>query len=58
MQIIKERYKSFIVEKKSYYLTLIRYIEANAYRVKLTQKAQDWKYGSLYERVEKKRPFK
>jgi len=49
------RYKSFMVEKESYYLTLIRYIEANAYRAKLTKQAQDWKYGSLYERVEKNR---
>ena len=44
-----------MVEKESYYLTLIRYIEANAHRVKLSQKAEDWKYGSLYERVEKNR---
>ena len=43
------------MEKESYYLTLIRYIEANAYRAKLTKKAEDWKYASLYERVEKNR---
>jgi len=49
------RYKSFMVEKESYYLTLIRYIETNAHRAKLTKKAQDWKYGSLYERVTKNR---
>ena len=49
------RYKSFMVEKESYYLTLIRYIEANALRAKLSQKAEDWKYCSLYERVEKSR---
>lgn len=46
------RYKSFIVEKENYYMTLIRYIEANALRAKLIKKAQDWKYGSLHERVE------
>jgi len=44
-----------MVEKESYYLTLIRYIEANAHRAKLTKKAEDWKYGSLYERVTKNR---
>ena len=53
--IWKGRYKSFMVEKESYYLTLIRYIESNAHRTKLTQKAEEWKYGSLYERVTKKR---
>ena len=45
------RYKSFIVEKESYYITLMRYIEANALRAKLTRKAQDWNYGSLQERT-------
>jgi putative transposase len=49
------RYKSFMVEKESYYLALIRYIEANAHRAKLTKKAEDWKYASLHERVENNR---
>ena len=44
-----------MVEKESYYLALIRYIESNRHRAKLTQKAEDWKYGSLHERVEKNR---
>lgn len=45
------RYKSFIVEEKSYYLSLIRYIEANALRAKLVKRAEGWVYGSLAERV-------
>ena len=45
------RYKSFIVQKDIYYLTLLKYIEANALRAKLVKQAQDWKYGSLYERT-------
>ncbi len=45
------RFKSFIVEKDSYYLTLMRYIEANALRADLSKTAQDWQYGSLSERV-------
>ncbi|MEA3373028.1 MAG: transposase [Campylobacterota bacterium] len=45
------RYKSFIVEQESYYLALIRYIEANALRAKLVNKAEEWAYGSLMERV-------
>jgi putative transposase len=44
------RYKSFMVEKESYYLTLTRYIEANAKRAKLVRRAEDWDYGSLIER--------
>ncbi|CAA6827245.1 MAG: Transposase [uncultured Sulfurovum sp.] len=59
------RYKSFMVEYpkgisslrsgQSYYLTLIRYIEANASRAKLVKRAEEWSYGSLQERVEKVR---
>ena len=49
------RYKSFIVEKESYYLTLIRYIEANALRAKLVRRAENWEYGSLKEREQKHR---
>lgn len=49
------RYKSFIIEKETYYITLIRYIEANAKRAKLVRKAEDWDYGSLMERERKHR---
>jgi putative transposase len=49
------RYKSFIVEQESYYITLMRYIEANALRAKLVKNAQEWRYGSLHERLNKDR---
>ena len=45
------RYKSFIVEQESYYVTLIRYIEANALRAKLIDRAETWEYGSLHDRI-------
>jgi len=40
-----------IIAKESYYLILIRYIEANAFRAKLVKKAEDWTYPyiTLYE---------
>lgn len=49
------RYKSFIVEKEGYYITLMRYIEANAKRAKFVKRAEDWDYGSLIEREHKHR---
>lgn len=49
------RFKSFIVERESYYRTLIRYIEANAKRAKRVKRAEAWLYGSLNERIEKSR---
>jgi putative transposase len=45
------RYKSFIVERESYYMTLMRYIEANALRAGLVRNAQAWEYGSLHDRA-------
>ena len=45
------RYKSFIVQKDSYYIEVMRYIEANALRAGLVEKAEDWIYGSLYARI-------
>ncbi len=49
------RYKSFVVQKDSYYLSLVRYIEANALRAKLVNKAETWAYGSLWERMNQER---
>lgn len=45
------RYKSFIVEKESYYISVMRYIEANALRAGLVSKAEKWIYGSLHART-------
>lgn len=45
------RYKSFIVQKESYYLSLLRYIEANPLRARLVDNAQEWLYSSLRERM-------
>lgn len=49
------RYKSFIIEKESYYISVMRYIEANALRAGLVTKGEEWIYGSLHERVSTER---
>ena len=41
------RYKSFPVEADEYFLTLLRYVEANPLRAKLVTRAQAWKWSSL-----------
>ena len=51
----KEDIKVLSVQQDSYYLSLLKYIEANALRAKLVRQAQNWHYGSLYERVTKSR---
>ena len=44
------RYKSFLVQKDNYFLQLCRYIESNALRAKLVQRAEDWRWSSLWRR--------
>ena len=41
------RYKSFPVEEDAYFLTLLRYVEANPLRAKLVTRAERWPWSSL-----------
>jgi putative transposase len=41
------RYKSFPVQEDAYFLTLMRYVEANPLRAKRVARAQDWRWSSL-----------
>ena len=43
-------YKSFPVESDKHLIDLIRYVEQNPLRAKLTARAQDWKWSSLWRR--------
>jgi putative transposase len=45
------RYKSFIIQKDRYLLTVIRYIESNPVRAGLVSSARDWNWSSHNERV-------
>lgn len=42
------RFKSFVVQSDSHFLTVSRYVEANALRGKLVQRAEEWRWGSLW----------
>jgi len=44
-------YKSFPVEEDKHLHDLIRYVEQNPLRAKLTTKAEDWQWSSLYRRL-------
>lgn len=45
------RYKSFLVSDDSYLLTLIKYVERNPVRAKMTKKCEDWRWGSAWRRI-------
>ncbi|MBU3942870.1 transposase, partial [Patescibacteria group bacterium] len=44
------RYKSFLVQEDDYLLQLFKYVERNPLRAKLVNKAEDWKWSSLWRR--------
>lgn len=44
------RFKSFIVESNAHLLQMCRYVERNAQRANLAQRAENWRWGSLWHR--------
>jgi putative transposase len=45
--VYQGRFKSFPVQSDEHFLTVCRYVERNALRAKLVERAQDWTWGSL-----------
>jgi putative transposase len=44
------RYKSFPVEGDEHFYQVARYVERNALRANLVERAEDWRWGSLWRR--------
>ncbi len=42
------RFKSFLVQEEDYFLTVCRYVERNALRANLVERAEDWRWSSLW----------
>ena len=49
-------YKSFPVQDDEHFLTVCRYVERNALRGKLVRRAEDWRWGSLWQRRQRALP--
>jgi putative transposase len=45
------RFKSFPIETDEHFYCVARYVERNALRAGLVQRAEDWKWGSLQQRA-------
>jgi putative transposase len=41
------RYKAFLIQEDHHLLTVMRYVERNALRANLVERAEDWEWGSL-----------
>lgn len=48
------RFKSFPVQADAHFLTVCRYVEANARRARLVRQAENWRWGSLWVRRNRK----
>ena len=48
--IYQGRFKSFPVESDEHFLTVARYVERNALRANLVERAQDWSWSSFWRR--------
>ncbi len=48
--IYQGRYKSFPVQSDGHFLTVCRYVEQNALRANLVDRAEDWRWSSLWRR--------
>jgi REP-associated tyrosine transposase len=49
-------YKSFPVQDDDHYYSVSRYIERNALRAGLIERAEDWHWGSLWQRLQRIAP--
>src|SRR5205823_2626141 len=55
--VYQDRFKSPLVETDWHYLTVVRYIEANALDAGLVRRAEEWRWCSLAERIRGSRPI-
>jgi len=46
------RFKSFLVEENEHFLTVCRYVERNALRAGLVRRAGEWRWCSLWRRLQ------
>jgi putative transposase len=51
--VYQGRFKSFPMQSDEHFLTAARYVERNALRANLVDRAEDWRWSSLWRRVQK-----
>ena len=49
--IYQGRFKAFAVETDQHFYTVCRYVEGNPLRANLVQRAQHWRWSSLWRRI-------
>ena len=54
--VYQQRYKSFPIQDDEHFLTVCRYVERNALRAEMVDRAEDWQWGSLWRWLQKPEP--
>ncbi len=54
--VYQPRYKSFPIQDDEHFLVVCRYVERNALRAGMVQRAEDWRWGSLWRWLRKPEP--
>ena len=54
--VYKQRYKSFPIQDDDHFHVVYRYVERNALRACLVERAEAWKWGSLWRWLQKSEP--
>jgi len=49
--VYQSRYKSFPIEREEYFYRVVRYVERNPLRAGLVDRAERWRWSSLWRRV-------
>lgn len=56
-RLYKGRYKSFVINDDLYFYTVLRYVERNALKANLVDKAEEWQWGSAFLRTHHQTKF-
>ncbi len=54
--VYQQRYKSFPIQDDDHFYIVCRYVERNAMRAGLVDRAEDWRWGSLWRWLQKPEP--
>ncbi len=54
--VYQGRFKSFPIQEDEHFFTVCRYVERNALRAGMVQRAEDWRWGSLWRWLQKTAP--
>jgi putative transposase len=54
--LYQQRYKSFPIQDDDHFLVACRYVERNALRAGLVERAEDWRWGSLWRWLQPNEP--